>query len=582
MNNKVLWNTLLVTPALLGATLAFSSERAQAAAGQEENPTEAVATQVLVAQAAPEVAPTDITPLEQIQQYSNETNPGGDPMEQVTSVSQLRDVRPTDWSFQALQSLVERYGCIAGYPDGTFRGNRALTRFEFAAGLNACLDRINELIAAATAVTITRADLATLQRLQEEFAAELATLRGRVDALEARTAELEANQFSTTTKLRGEVIFNSGGVFGDQRADGSRRDVEENWTLSARVRLNFLTTFAGGSSLLTRLQAGNINNFGSSVTGTNMSRLAYAADTEGTFELGKLGYRLPLANESLVFWLLAAGYDADDVHPTLSPIESSGSGSLARFGRFNPVYRVPGGAGAGVEVNLGERFTITGSYLTNDNSDPSESEGLFNGSYSAMGQLTFNGDAFKLGLSYARAYWTGDDLNLSNSTGSANSTRPYFLEDSSGNPILDRDGNRIFDDVSANVMGATTQVSLGRNLMLSGWFGWMEVMEEGSGDRNSAIYNWAGTLTFRDLFAEGNLGAVTVGMLPKVVAGARRDDNRPDGNKDGTSLMIQGLYRIRINDNIAITPGVYVILDPEHNENNDTIYVGTIRTTFKF
>ena len=63
-----------------------------------------------------------------------------DPMAQVTSVSQLSDVQPTDWAFQALQSLVERYGCIAGYPDGTYRGNQATTRYEFAAGLNACLD----------------------------------------------------------------------------------------------------------------------------------------------------------------------------------------------------------------------------------------------------------------------------------------------------------------------------------------------------------------------------------------------------------------------------------------------------------
>src|SRR6476661_6670986 len=118
---------------------------------------------------------------------------------QVTSVSQLSDVRPTDWAFQALQSLVERYGCIAGYPDGTFRGNRAMTRYEFAAGLNACLDKVSELIRGGTGNFATRDDLAALQRLQEEFAAELATLRGRVDALESRTSELEANQFSTTT-----------------------------------------------------------------------------------------------------------------------------------------------------------------------------------------------------------------------------------------------------------------------------------------------------------------------------------------------------------------------------------------------
>jgi len=60
------------------------------------------------------------------------------------------------------------------------------------------------IIAAGTTDLVRREDLATLQRLQEEFAAELATLR-RVDS-EAVTAELEANQFSTTTKLVGEVI----------------------------------------------------------------------------------------------------------------------------------------------------------------------------------------------------------------------------------------------------------------------------------------------------------------------------------------------------------------------------------------
>src|SRR4028118_1835913 len=99
-------------------------------------------------------------------------------LQQVTSVSQLSDVRPTDWAFQALQSLVERYGCIAGYPDGTFRGNRAMTRYEFAAGLNACLDKVSEVIRAGTANLATKEDLAALQRLQDEFAAELATLRG--------------------------------------------------------------------------------------------------------------------------------------------------------------------------------------------------------------------------------------------------------------------------------------------------------------------------------------------------------------------------------------------------------------------
>jgi hypothetical protein len=65
--------------------------------------------------------------------------------DQVTSVTQFSDVYPTDWAYQALSNLVEQYGCVAGYPNGTFRGNRAMTRYEAAALLNACLDRVTEV-----------------------------------------------------------------------------------------------------------------------------------------------------------------------------------------------------------------------------------------------------------------------------------------------------------------------------------------------------------------------------------------------------------------------------------------------------
>jgi len=83
-----------------------------------------------------QVEQTQVNTLDQVNKYSNEGK-NGNSQAQVTSVSQFSDVQPTDWAFQALQSLVERYGCIAGYPNGTYRGNRALTRYEFAAGLNA-------------------------------------------------------------------------------------------------------------------------------------------------------------------------------------------------------------------------------------------------------------------------------------------------------------------------------------------------------------------------------------------------------------------------------------------------------------
>ncbi|MEL7039636.1 MAG: iron uptake porin, partial [Cyanobacteria bacterium J06592_8] len=139
--------------------------------------------------------------VEQLQRYSQEGRKNRASFSQVTSVSQLSDVQPTDWAFQALQSLVERFGCIAGYPDGTFRGNRSLTRYEFAAGLNTCLERINELLNSVVEDSLTEDEFIALQRLQNEFAAELSLLRGQINNLEERTEVLVSNQFSTTTKL---------------------------------------------------------------------------------------------------------------------------------------------------------------------------------------------------------------------------------------------------------------------------------------------------------------------------------------------------------------------------------------------
>lgn len=208
--------------------------------------------------------------LENIELYNGEDV---DPVGQVTSVSQLSDIQPTDWAFQALQSLVERYGCIAGYPDGSYRGDRAMTRYEFAAGLNACLDRITELIASSTANLVSRNDLVILQKLQEEFAGELAFLGGRVDILEAQTAELEANQFSTTTKLLGEVTFAVRNIFGNEKAGGGNLD--SNLVFDNRIRFNVNTSFTGRDSLIIRLDAVSSEALGTSITGTNMTRLAF-------------------------------------------------------------------------------------------------------------------------------------------------------------------------------------------------------------------------------------------------------------------------------------------------------------------
>ncbi len=125
-------------------------------------------------------------------------------MAQVTSVSQLRDVQPTEWSYQAISNLVSRYGCVAGYPDGTFRSGQHATRAELAALTNACLDSITQFY--------TEADARTAAALRAEFSREIAATNTRVSALELAAAQKAQG---VGNYLGAGVLLNQQGVEGN-------------------------------------------------------------------------------------------------------------------------------------------------------------------------------------------------------------------------------------------------------------------------------------------------------------------------------------------------------------------------------
>jgi hypothetical protein len=215
-------------------------------------------------------------------------------LSQVTDVNQLRDVEPMAWAYEALKSLVERYGCIVGYPDRTFRGNRALSRWEFAAGLNACMNTMERLLQ--ENVSVLREDLDKLKRLAQDFEAELAAMGARVDNLESRVSYLEDHQFSTTTKLFGVATMYVAGAAGNRTATSNiitdqgiktlrpAAQLQRQATLQYSSLLSLSTSFSGTDSLSVDLWTSNLTPFGSSiagftpnVTGTNMSRLSFDA-----------------------------------------------------------------------------------------------------------------------------------------------------------------------------------------------------------------------------------------------------------------------------------------------------------------
>ena len=523
---KQIWKTLLISPSVLIATVILN------------------ATSV--------AAQTSVT-SENIQEKT---------LGQVTSVSQFTDVQPTDWAFQALQSLVERYGCIAGYPNNTYRGNRALTRYEFAAGLNACLDRVNELIAVAT-TNVSSGDLSTIKRLQSEFSSELATLRGRVDAVEAKTAKLEANQFSTTTKLEGEVVVAATGVI-----EGNTN--QDNTTLGARARINFVTSFTGKDTLFTRIQT---NNIVSPDIGTPEGSIVFGESSDDASTdavLDGLWYSFPLTKKTNVIAIANAGA-ADDVVDTVNQFDGDGAeGALSTFGTRNPIYFQMDGSGLGITQELGKNLSLSLGYLASSNNDPTDGNGLFNGPYGALAQLTFEpSKRFKVGLTYINAY------NQGLGTGSNNASLNAFSE-VDADPDLDV-------PYSSDSYGIQATLGLSDNLVLGGWVGYTNTRNLATAgtinNRGEAdIWNWAVTLGLPDLGKKGNLAGVIVGMEPKVTSSSI---NGLSEDQD-TSYHIEAFYQHKVNDNISITPGVIWLTAPDHNSNNDDVVIGTIRTTFTF
>ncbi|MDX2243987.1 MAG: iron uptake porin, partial [Leptolyngbyaceae cyanobacterium bins.302] len=539
----------------------------------------------------------------------SEVTPG---MGQLTSVSQLSDVAPVDWAFQALQSLVEQYGCIAGYPDGTYRGTRPITRYEFAAGLNACMDRINELIESGTSNLVSKADLDTLQRLQEEFAAELATLRGRVDALESRSAKLEAQQFSTTTKLTATVWFNLTGAFpsGDIVAERlpaqpdsafapPLRDINNRPTQVRRTSpavtfsyyafLNFNTSFTGRDLLVTQLAVGNgsspanqlvssgfVNSWGTPFldqTGT----LA-----QGNFVIRELFYQFPVANNVQVaigprlnYYRYFDGNRYTFFMTGTTSFNSNGSTLL------NAVDR---GSGAIVIWNIDRQLRLTLGYLGENteflnsaqgfNTSSNPAFGLFNSTNTISTELVYSPtNTFNLRFTYARS-----SLRATNGFigGGAGEPLPYgYADDGFRGPLRD---------------SGTDAFAVNFDWLVTSGFGLFGRYSYGRLDVNPVnpirpkgeitVQSFQVGLAFPDLGKRGALGTISFVMPHSYLSG--RQFLLSGGGDGGNQYDLEASYYFPVSSNIAIVPAFYAIFNANNFSVNPTVYVGNVRTQFTF
>ncbi len=135
------------------------------------------------------------------------------------------DVPMNHWAYDAVSSLAAK-GIIQGYPDGTFMGQKPLTRYEFAVALAKALAHVDMTKA-------SKEDVATLKKLIVEFKDELDALGVKVEDIDARLGVLEEKLGGW--KLNGQFRYDAEWYGGDQKDIARAGDVSD-WGIS-RYRL---------------------------------------------------------------------------------------------------------------------------------------------------------------------------------------------------------------------------------------------------------------------------------------------------------------------------------------------------------
>ncbi len=556
-----------------------------------------------------EVVPTTSEVLQQIQRVRQ---PKGfqvtnNELSQVTDVNQLRDVEPTAWAYEALKSLVERYGCIVGYPDRTFRGNRALSRWEFAAGLNACMNTMERLLQ--ENVAVLREDLDKLKRLAQDFEAELAAMGVRVDNLESRVSYLEDHQFSTTTKLFGVATMYVAGAAGNRTATSNiitdqgiktlrpAAQIQRQATLQYSTLLSLTTSFSGTDSLSVDLWTSNLTPFSSSifgftpnVTGTNMSRLSFdAPPNNNSLEIADLIYKFrPFENLS-VFIDAVGGEVSGELLTSTQPFATFApyTVSISRFGRFDPIYyQTLARPGIAANYKFNDQLSFgAGFYGDFDSGNPQT--GLFNGGNAAIAQLAyFPTDTLGMTLVYVRSYNpAGVGVTVSGQTGSLYADQPFgtnFIPPGTvGNP----------NPAPASIATSADHATFGfgwralPELAFTGDIGFAFAHAEqanpafnvNAGD-SATIFEWNFGLSLIDLFGQGNVGSLMIGNPYRVISQSS-SGLRPEGD---TTWHIEAAYKYNLNNNISVQPGFLVVIHPENNNSNPPIWIWQLKTSYFF
>ena len=460
--------------------------------------------------------------------------------EQVTSIGQFSDVYPTDWAYQALSNLVERYGCVAGYPNGAYSGNRAMTRYEAAALLNACLDRITEVTD-------------ELKRLMKEFEKELAILKGRVDGLEARVGELEATQFSTTTKLSGKATYVLGAIDSE---DASDKDTYDALSFSYDYRLGLKTSFTGKDLLFARLRGGNMKD-GSAFSG-GLRKLDVSGMSENTVKIDRLYYKFPVGSGlTAIAGPLARNTESLGIKPTAYKIKTLNFFG-GQYGTGN-VYNKETGALIGLvwkqKVAKGQpQFSAAVNYVADEKVAPDSSNGMFTSK--SAGNTTAQ-------ISYAAKRWGAAFAYRYGQCGAGFGTGFYKSQSCSSDKTVDSNNFALNAFWKPEETGLIPSISAG--------FGWSDL----EGSDVEELTTWMVGFQWDKVAGTSHAASIGFGAPTYVSAQSGADP-------DDAEIAWEAALKLKVSDNITVIPSIFYLPETAQGTSSTEQFGGVVQTVFKF
>lgn len=535
--SSAFWKSVLISPVVLGIAVLLS-------------------TRVM---ATPQHHGVETAPASRatpVKVAAGETTPATKPLKDFTDDVATDIVKPGEWQYTALQGIAAKYGCNPNL------NNQPVSQIEFARGLNTCLSKVEPMLAQQPA-SVTREDLEVLKRLTQEYRAQLTEIDARLTVTDKKVAQLQANQFSTTTKLKGEAIFNvTGAVSGSD---------SNNTAFGDRVRLLFETSFTGKDKLYTRIATGNqpgitgnLKN-GSTPEGTQVSE----GGTNNAASLDWLAYQFPVGNTNV--YIPAFGGLHVDYAPTYGGSfddGTGGNGALSSFAESSPIYKIGGGAGIGTNIPIADTglTSVTVGYLAGSANSPANGRGLFAGDYALLGQLNFKlGSKLDAGLTYVNSYHAGN--NPLYAFGGGGGTTATQLLPNSGGITGTTLANSNFGGTTANSYGAELIYRASDTLAFNGFLLNTNASKANFGNQN--IWSYGAGVSLPNFDGKGSLLGLLVGAEPYV------------GGTGSTPFHMEGFYKYKFSDNLSITPGLIYLTAPNQINNNGAL-IGVVRTTFTF